>query len=99
MTPTIGRIVHVFHESEPAPAMITAVHANGDLSVTVFPAGAVPYPKTVSDSDWAWPKRDEPGQTPQTDPNAGTQPAPSGDPDEANAAQSEDTGGGSGSDT
>jgi len=69
--PSVGRIVLVGESTTPDTtvehaAMITRVHSENCVNVTVFPDGGLPYPKTSvvlsedgspRDYHWRWPDR------------------------------------------
>lgn len=61
--PSLGRIVHYTDSNHiSCAAMITAVNADGDVSLTVFPPGMSSYPVMHSTqgegvSTWHWPER------------------------------------------
>ncbi|MCG8436151.1 MAG: hypothetical protein MJA83_19195, partial [Gammaproteobacteria bacterium] len=56
-TPAVGRIVHFrCVEGDVAPAIITAVHSDRLVNLTVFPDLALPYPFSKAD------REREPGQ-------------------------------------
>ena len=69
MTPTIGRIVHVYRRDTmtPVPAIVTHVHYDGLISVVAFSAfgdDPVEASKSIKHADqkpeiwWDWPPRE-----------------------------------------
>jgi hypothetical protein len=67
--PTMGRIVFYRNLGEESPAIITLVHGNEIVNLTVFkdglsssPVSEVPHEEVIGESDehvWRWPPRED----------------------------------------